>query len=232
MILGYCRVSTGKQAGPDKTSLEDQENKIRGYAMANGADRFGLQFYIDAGESGALTLERRTEGQNLLRDVRPGDTVVAAKLDRLFRNAVDALTLAERWHNEGVKLVLYDISPEPVYESPVAKLFFSVLAAMAAFERERIHERIKQGKEGKRARGGHVGGIAPFGFAIEGSGSQSRLVPKAEEQATARLIRARAKDGETASDIARYLNRNRITTRSGQPWQFIQVQRILNQGLQ
>ena len=42
MILGYCRVSTRQQAGPEKGSLEEQENKIRAYAMAAGVDRFGL----------------------------------------------------------------------------------------------------------------------------------------------------------------------------------------------
>lgn len=233
MILGYARVSTAQQAGPEKTSLEEQENKIRAYAMAQGIDRFGIQMYVDAGESGAAPLDRRPEGARLLADVRPGDTVVAAKLDRLFRNAVDALTTAERWQKEGVKLVLYDISTEPVYDSPVAKMFFNILAAVASFERERIGERIQQGRAGKKAKGGHIGGRAPYGYRIDGSRATSRLVAEPAEQAVVRMIHQRAREAASdASEIARYLNRNGVTTRSGQPWQFVQVKRVLDRSVQ
>lgn len=233
MILGYARVSSHGQATPEKTSLEEQENKIRAFAMAQGIDRFGIQMYVDAGESGAIPLERRAEGKKLLDDVRPGDVVVAAKLDRLFRSALDALTTAERWQQQGIKLVLYDISTEPVYDSPVAKMFFNILAAVANFERERIGERIQQGRAGKAAKGGHLGGRAPYGYQIDGARATARLVPNSDEQEVVRLIRKRAREAaEDATAIARHLNLKGIMTRSGQPWQFIQVKRILEQNLQ
>lgn len=229
MILGYCRVSTLQQAGPEKTSLDDQENKIRAYALASGADRLDVQLYVDAGVSGATPLDRRPEGRRLIDDVRPGDTIVAAKLDRLFRSAVDALTTAERWQVEGVKLVLYDISTEPVYDSPVAKMFFNILAAVANFERERIGERIAAGRAGKAAKGGHTGGMAPYGYKIEGARNTSRLVADPDEQRTVQLIRRRAREAdEDAAAIARYLNGKGVLTRSGQPWQLIQVKRVLD----
>ena len=228
MILGYARVSTQGQATPEKTSLEDQENKIRAYATSVGADRFGIQVYVDAGVSGAVPLDRRDAGRRLLADVRSGDVIVAAKLDRLFRSAVDALTTAERWQEEGIKLVLYDISTEPVYDSPVAKMFFNILAAVANFERERIGERIEAGKRGKAAKGGHLGGRAPFGYAIEGTRSSSRLVVNPDEARVVALMRKRAQEASAdAAEIARFLNSKGIMTRSGQPWQFIQVKRVL-----
>lgn len=233
MILGYCRVSTLQQAGPEKTSLEDQENKIKGYAQSIGADKLDVQFYVDAGISGSVPLDRRDAGGKLLADVRPGDTVVAAKLDRLFRSAVDALTTAERWQKEGVKLVLYDISTEPVYDSPVAKMFFNILAAVANFERERIGERILAGKRGKAEKGGHLGGMAPFGYRVEGARATSRLVADPDEQRVVQLIRRRAREAdEDAAAIARHLNAKGIMTRSGQPWQYIQVKRVLEQRAQ
>lgn len=228
MILGYARVSTQGQATPEKTSLEDQENKIRAYATSVGADRFGIQVYVDAGVSGAVPLDRRDAGRRLLADVRPGDVIVAAKLDRLFRSAVDALTTAERWQEEGIKLVLYDISTEPVYDSPVAKMFFNILAAVANFERERIGERIEAGRRGKAEKGGHLGGLAPFGYRIEGARASSRLVPNSEEQAVLKLMRKRIEQmGDTPTDVANFLNEERIATRSGKPWQCVQVQRAL-----
>lgn len=228
MILGYARVSTNAQAGPEKTSLEDQENKIRAYATSIGADRFGVQIYVDGGVSGATPLDRRPEGKRLLADVRAGDTIVAAKLDRLFRSAVDALTTAERWQDEGIKLVLYDISTEPVYDSPVAKMFFNILAAVANFERERIGERIEAGKRGKAEKGGHLGGRPPFGYRIEGVRATARLVADPSEQRVVETIARRSREaGEDAAAIARHLNSKGIMTRSGQPWQFIQVKRVL-----
>lgn len=233
MILGYCRVSSLSQAGPEKTSLEDQENKIRAYAISVGADKFGAQIYTDAGVSGATPLDQRPEGKRLLADVRPGDVIVAAKLDRLFRSAVDALTTAERWQQEGIKLVLYDISTEPVYDSPVAKMFFNILAAVANFERERIGERIEAGKRGKADKGGHLGGRAPYGYRIDGVRASSKLVPNPDEQKIVKLIRKYAEDqNATPTGVARFLNERGITTRSGQPWQHLQVQRVLERTMQ
>lgn len=233
MILGYARVSTQAQAAEDKTSLADQENKVRGYAMSQGVDKFGIQIYVDAGVSGAIPLDRRDAGRKLLADVRPGDTIVAAKLDRLFRSAVDALTTAERWQKEGIKLVLYDISSEPVYDSPVAKMFFNILAAVANFERERIGERIAQGRAGKKARGGHVGGSAPYGYRITGSRETSKLVVNPDEMRIASTIKSMfVRNSMPIADLTRKINDLGYKTRTGQPWQYVQVQRVLEQKVQ
>jgi len=90
--------------------------------------------------------------------------IVASKLDRMFRSARDALNQAEDLHKQGVDIVLMDVSTDPVMSSACGKLFFSMLASFAEFERMRIRERIAEGKTGKRACGGHAGGEAPCGW--------------------------------------------------------------------
>ena len=109
------------------------------------------------------------------------------------------MTTAERWQKQGIKLVLYDISSEPVYDSPVAKMFFNILAAVANFERERIHERIEAGRRGKASKGGHLGGRAPYGYQIDGVRATSRLVANPDEQAVVRMIRERAKQADASA---------------------------------
>lgn len=229
MILGYARVSTSQQDAEGATSMQTQENIIRGYALAQGVDKFGIQMYQDVGESGATPLKYRKAGEQLIADVQPGDTVIASKLDRIFRNCRDALETAEAWHKKGIKLVLYDLGTEPVLESSTAKLFFTMLSAFAGFERERIVERILSGKRAKAAQGGHTGGPAPFGMKLVGYRRTSRLEPNPEEQELARLIKQKYRDYGSVGKVTRLINHQGHRTRTGQPFVYTQVKRIIEQ---
>src|SRR5580693_9232755 len=87
-VYGYARVSTDRQADSG-ISLDEQERKIQARCAENG---WHLEHaYIDAGISGSTPLGKRPQGAKLLAAVRPGDIVIAAKMDRCFRSAFDAL---------------------------------------------------------------------------------------------------------------------------------------------
>jgi len=185
---GYIRVSGLEQV--DNTSLDEQRRKIEGAALILG-EAVALVFR-DGGVSGATPLADRPEGQQLLAQLRPGDTVIAAKLDRLFRDAADALATAKAWKAQGVKLVLVDLGAEPVTENGTAKFLFTILAAVAEMERERIAERTADGRRAKRAKGGHIGGTTPFGYRKVGAGKEAMLEPDPEQQeAVATIFEAR-----------------------------------------
>jgi putative DNA-invertase from lambdoid prophage Rac len=47
--------------------------------------------YMEGGVSGSVPLSDREQGAALLAILKPGDAVVTAKLDRMFRSALDAL---------------------------------------------------------------------------------------------------------------------------------------------
>lgn len=182
---GYTRVSTLEQT--HGSSLEEQARRIDGIALLRGLKI--TRIFEELSVSGSLALEQRAHGRQLLASLKPGDTLVVAKLDRAFRNAAEALTKAEAWKRQHIKLIIADMGPDPVTDNGVAKLFFGMLALVAEFERERILERTLEGRRAKAAKGGHIGGSAPFGYRVDSSGKQARLVEVPVQQAALDTIR-------------------------------------------
>lgn len=174
MLYGYTRVSTVEQAAEQKTSLQEQRRVIAGRAMILGQEV--AEVFEDAGVSGATPIDERPSGERLMAVLRPGDVVVAAKLDRLFRSSLDALQTAEKLRDMKVSLWLEDMGGD-VTGNGMAKVFFTMAAAFAEFERERIAERMATGKAAKAAKGGYTGGTPPWGYKVEGQGKDAVLVP-------------------------------------------------------
>lgn len=184
---GYIRVSTIGQV--ENTSLEEQHRKIQAVALMRNTN---FQVFSDEAVSGSIPLDERPGGAKLLAALQPGDTIIAAKLDRLFRDAADALARAKEWQKQGVKLILVDMGTEPVTENGTAKLLFGILATMAEWERERIAERTMDGRRAKKRRGGYVGGKVPFGYRVRGEGKEAVLVGiPAEQEALETILDAR-----------------------------------------
>ncbi len=186
MIFGYLRCSTMEQGADDRTSLAEQERRIRGVAMMMGQSN--LTIIRDVGVSGSVALSDRPAGGQMYGMLQPGDVLVAAKMDRLFRSASDALTTVETLHAKNVKVILVDMGIEPVTDGGPAKMFFTMLAAFAEFERWRTRERTADGRRGKAARGGHIGGDAPYGWTKVGTGRAAELVENDAEQTVIETI--------------------------------------------
>ena len=73
----------------DGESLGTQQRVIEGYAMMQGLPLDAV--FVERGVSGSKPLGERPEGARLLAALKSGDTVIAAKLDRMFRSALNAL---------------------------------------------------------------------------------------------------------------------------------------------
>lgn len=227
MILGYVRVSLADQAAPDKTSLQDQENVIMGYAMTRGVDRFGVQIYSDAGVSARTPFKYRPEGERLLQDARAGDTVIASKMDRIFRSARDALEVVDHFKANNIDLVLFDMGIQPITSDGPSRMFFTMLAAFAEFERARIRERMIQGKASKVKKGGFIGGEAPYGFRTVGEGRAALLEPDPDEQEIINIVREHVHNPFFSnSQMAKKLNKLGKRNRTGKEFVPYQVQRI------
>jgi DNA invertase Pin-like site-specific DNA recombinase len=106
----------------------------------------------------------------LLAALRPGDIVVAAKMDRCFRSAFDALETIQGFKSRKIALWLLDLGD--VSGNGISELIVTVLAAVAQFERSLISERIIAAKQNQR-RGRHLGGDLSAGGS---SSSRSRRV--------------------------------------------------------
>jgi putative DNA-invertase from lambdoid prophage Rac len=193
--FGYCRVSTARQASEGE-SLEVQRRQIEGYALMHGHKLD--EIVVEEGVSGSVPLSERPAGGPLFAKLKKGDVVIVPKLDRLFRSALDALTVVEDLRARGVKLHLLDLGGD-ISGNGLSKLFLTIAAAFAEAERDRIRERIGQVKADQKARGRYLGGKVPFGFRL---GESGELVPHEAEQEAIREIVALRAQGKVLRAIA------------------------------
>lgn len=226
--IGYVRVSTEEQAR-EGVSLAAQEEKIRAYVAL--ADLELVAVVRDEGVSGAVPLSARTGGAALtaaaLRRVGVGH-VVALKLDRLFRDAVDALEQTRAWDRTDIALHLIDQGGTALSTaSAMGRFFLSVMASFAELEKNLIGERTANALAHIRGRGG-IWNHAPFGLHRVGD----RLEEDPAEMATVRRIQAEAEAGASLQAIARGLRRDKVPTkRLGATWHASTVRGVLRSPL-
>jgi DNA invertase Pin-like site-specific DNA recombinase len=138
MLIGYARVST-----------QDQTLHLQMDALKHiGCDKI----FTDTA-SGATT--EREGLEQALKYVRPRDTLVVWRLDRLgrsLRHLIDTVTYLNS-RMVGFKSLTENIDTT----TSGGKLFFHIFGALAEFERDIIRERTKAGLQAARARG-KVGG--------------------------------------------------------------------------
>ena len=155
--FGYARVSTG-----------DQDARLQHDALAAA----GCYKVFTDTASGALA--SRPELGKLLDQLRPGDTLVVWRLDRLgrsIRHLIDQLTELQ---DRGIEF--RSLQENIDTGSSGGRLVFHIFASLAEFERDLISERTHAGLEAARARG-RRGGRPPLL-----SGDKLRTARKLYEQ--------------------------------------------------
>ena len=140
-IIGYGRVSTGDQ---------NSDSQIDALTKA-GANKVFIEKFTG-------TKLDRPELTKAFDYLRPGDQLVITKLDRLGRSTKDLLALLERLNELGVKLRVLDQNIDT--STAEGKFFFTIIGAVAEFERSLIVSRTRDGLAAARARG-RVGGRKP-----------------------------------------------------------------------
>jgi DNA invertase Pin-like site-specific DNA recombinase len=150
--------------------------------------------------------------------------VVGLKLDRLFRDAADALVQTRAWDRAGVALHLCDMGGGAVdTSSPMGRMLLTMLSGFAEFERAMIAERTSIAIRHKRDRGEYIGGQAPYGYELV----DRRLSPIASEQAVITEARRLKAAGMSLRAIAAELTRAGYATRNGSTFAASQVQRMV-----
>jgi DNA invertase Pin-like site-specific DNA recombinase len=89
--------------------------------------------------------------QGVLRDLRQGDTLVVARLDRLSRSVPDAGTLFELAHRRGWSIVALDFGIDT--STANGELVANVLMSVARWESRMMGERISAALAAKRETG-------------------------------------------------------------------------------
>ena len=170
---GYARVSTLRQASEGE-SLDVQRRQIDGYAHMLG---FVVdEIVVEEGVSGSVPVAERPKGGELFARLMKGDVVIAPKLDRLFRSALDALTTVEDLRQRGVGLHLLDLGGD-ISGNGLSKLFLTIAAAFAEAERDRIRERVGQVKADQKAEAAISAGSFRSGSGAARAASWSRTRP-------------------------------------------------------
>lgn len=198
-VYGYVRVSTLNQAR-EGDSLEAQKKQVVAYAAAKGFDLHDDQLFIEAGVSGSVEFEDRPEGQRLLALLQRGDMLIFPKLDRAFRNTRDALNVLHDLKDQGVSVHFIDLGGD-VTGNGVGAIVFTILAAFATFERERIANRIREVKQIQKSQGKFTGGRRAFGYDIV----DGFKVPREDEQAVIRQMRTMRDAGAGYRQIAEWM---------------------------
>lgn len=201
-LLGYARVSTTDQ----DAALQIDALKAAGC----------FRVFVDTA-SGALA--SRPELEKLLDQLRPGDTLVVWRLDRLgrsIRHLIDQLqALADR--GVGFRSLQETIDTT----SSGGRLVFHVFAALAEFERDLIRERTRAGLTAARARG-RAGGRPP-----SLSADQARQARRMYEQQELTVAQIGEVLGVSRTTVYRTLKRGPDQPAGPKPVRRRQVKKVL-----
>ncbi|MFB5095250.1 recombinase family protein [Bacillus cereus] len=141
MKIGYARVST-----------KDQRLDLQVDALKEA----GVERTYKEKESGGKW--DRIELDRCLDTLRPGDTLIVYKLDRLARSVKQLYEIADRLDTIGIELV--SIKERIDTSTAMGRAMFGMIGVMAELERDMIRERTTAGLEAARARG-RKGGRKP-----------------------------------------------------------------------
>ncbi len=139
--IGYARVST------DDQNLDLQRDALK---------QAGCSVIYE--ETGSGKTADRPELEQCRKALRPGDTLVVWRLDRLGRSLPDLVQIVADLERQGIGF--QSITEQIETGSAAGKLQFHVFAALAEFERNLIRERTRAGLVAARARG-RAGGRKP-----------------------------------------------------------------------
>lgn len=137
MLIGYARVST-----------LDQDTSLQLDALAKAGVR---RIYQDKSSG----VGARPQLHLAISKLKPGDTLVVWKLDRIARSLADLLGIIQRLKDQGAMIKSLT---EPIDTSnPIGEFTLQILGAVAQLERSMIRERVNAGFAAAKARGQRFG---------------------------------------------------------------------------
>ncbi len=141
MRIGYIRVST-----------IDQNPELQRDAI----ERANCELIFEDKMTG--TKAKRPGLSKLLRTLKPGDTVVVWKLDRLGRSLINLADLLQKFKQMNVEFL--SITEGINTKTSMGRFTFHIMSALAEMEREIIIERTCAGLAAARKKG-RIGGRPP-----------------------------------------------------------------------
>jgi len=135
MKYGYARVST-----------DDQNTALQLAALKKAGCK---RVFKDESISGATT--KRPALTRCLKVLRPGDTLIVWKLDRLGRSLRDLITMLDELRAQGVKF--RSLTEHIDTETAAGRAMWQMIGVLAELERSLITERTRAGVKAAKSRG-------------------------------------------------------------------------------
>jgi DNA invertase Pin-like site-specific DNA recombinase len=137
--IGYGRTSTVDQRAGIEAQLRDLRNA--------GCEKIFHER--------VSSVEKRPQLEACLDFIREGDILVVTKLDRLARSTQHLLQIADRVKLKGAALHILNLGTDT--GTATGKLMFTVIGAIATFEREMMLERQREGIAKAKSEGKYKG---------------------------------------------------------------------------
>jgi len=168
-IATYERVSSDDQR--ERETIQTQR-QVLDQCIGAAGDVELVGRYTDDGVSGTIAFALRPDGGRLLADAARGafEELWVYRIDRLGRDDVDPLVV---WQ----KLEALKIKVRSVTEGYTDPFMYHIHVAVAAEARRAFLQSSADGTERAAKAGRFCGGIAPYGYRVEGIRHNARLVP-------------------------------------------------------
>jgi len=214
----WIRVSSDEQAKGD--SPEHHLERARARAASQGWTI--KEVYNLSGVSGK-SVKDHPECKRMLADIKRKhiSVLLFSKLARLARNTIELLEFSKYFETHGADLV--SMSETIDTGSPAGRLFFTVIAAMATWEREEIGDRQKASVLVRAKLGKTINGSAPYGYQWK----DRKLVIQPEEAPIRRKAFEMFLKYRRKGTVAKLLNADGYRTRNKTLFSDTQIGRIL-----